>query len=335
MLLATDIGSGNIYFVEGAYKAGMIEIVRNAEARLLPGTVVDGSIKNYASVIMLINKLLVTGRFNSSSSVITFNSSSLLSRRLELPMSKPRELAAMVKTEMVQMANETSEIVVEYSIIKEVAQRTPYVNIWAYAINKDLVDEYYSLYKNLRLKPISLEVHPNSVEKLFTDSEINGEDLNEKSVLFGDIGASTIEIHLFSDNERAFSRITPLKASEFEAMLSNMSYNKGENAFETLDVTPAVLKEDNTLAEIVGQYFNHMADEFQKMIQFQLRRDSLDPVTKIYLYGGMSNINGIAEYVTSLLGIEVQVISSVSKVKCSSKVKIANYINAIGALIRV
>jgi type IV pilus assembly protein PilM len=335
MLLATDIGSGNIYFVEGDYKSGIIEIVNNAEAKLLPNTVVDGSIKNYASMIMLINKLLVSGNFKTSSSVITFNSSSLLSRRLELPMSKPRELAAMVKTEMIQMANETSEIVVEYSIIKEVLQKNSYVNIWAYAINKDLVDEYYTLYRNLRLKPVALEVHPNSVEKLFTDAEINGEDLNEKSVLFGDIGASTIEIHLFSDNERAFSRITPLKASEFEALLANMGYKKGENAFETLDITPAALKEDNTLADIVGQYFNRMSDEFQKMIQFQLRRDSLNPVTKIYLYGGMSNIKGIAEYVTSLLGIDVQVISTVSKIKCSKKINIANYINAIGALIRV
>jgi type IV pilus assembly protein PilM len=290
MLLAIDIGSSNIYFVEGAYKSGIIEIVNTAESKLLPNTVVDGSVKDYASMVMLINKLLNTRNFKATSSVITFNSSSLLSRRLELPMSKPRELAAMVKNEMIQMANESGEIAVEYSIIKEVLQKNPYVNIWAYAINKDLVDEYYTLYRNLRLKPMALDVHPNSVEKLFTDAQVNGTNLKEKSVLFGDIGANTIEIHLFSDNERAFSRITPLQASEFESMLSNMGYKKGENALETLDITPSKLKEDNILADIVGQYFNRMADEFQKMIQFQLRRDSLHPVTHIYLYGGMSSM---------------------------------------------
>jgi type IV pilus assembly protein PilM len=335
MLLSIDVGSSNIYFVEGAYKQGIIEIVNTAEAQLLPGTVVDGSIKNYASIIMLVNKILNRSGFKSLSSVITFNSSSLLSRRLELPMSKPRELAAMVKNEMIQMANYSSEIAVEYSIIKEGLQKNPSVFVWAYAINKDLVDEYYTLYRNFRLKPLALDVHPNSVEKLFTNAMINGSDLKDKSVLFGDIGASTIEIHLFSDNERAFSRITPLLASEFELMLSNMGYKKTDSALETLDITPSKLKEDSNLADIVGQYFNRMADEFQKMIQFQLRRDSLHPVTEIYLYGGMSGIKGIAEYVSSLLGINVQVISSVSKIKCSPKVNIAKYINAIGSLIRV
>jgi type IV pilus assembly protein PilM len=335
MLLSIDVGSSNIYFVEGTYKSGIVEIQNTAVAKLLPSTVVDGSIKNYASMVMLINKLFQEKNLTATSSVITFNSSSVLSRRLELPAAKPRELAAMVKNEMMQMSNESGEIVVEYSIIKEILPNKPTVNLWAYAINKDLVEEYFTLYKNLRLKPVALDIHPNSVEKLFTNSQVNGNDIKDKSVLFGDIGASNIEIHLFSDNERAFSRITPLKASEFEALLDNMGYKKSDNSLETLDISAESLKEDNKLADLIGYYFNRMADEFQKMIQFQLRRDSLHPVTTVYLFGGMSGIKGIAEYVTSLIGIDVQVIKSVSKIKCSPELNIANYINAIGSIIRI
>lgn len=335
MLLAIDVGSSDICFAEGNYKSGIIEIANTAEAKLLPNTAVDGSNKNYASMVMLINKLLQSKNFKTLSSVITFNNSSVLSRRLELPMSKPRELDAMVKNEMIQMANDSGETVVEYSIIKEALPKSSTVSIWAYAIDKDLVDEYYTLYRNLRLKPVAMDVHPNSVEKLFTDAEVNGNDIKNKSVLFADICESTIEFHLFSDNERAFSRITPFQTSEFESMFNNMGYKKGDSTFEMIDVSLSKLKEDKMLADIVGRYFNRMADEFQKMIQFQLRRDSLHPVTNIYLYGSMSCIKGIEEYVSALLGIDVQVINSVSKIKCSEKINIANYINAVGALIRL
>lgn len=335
MLLAIDIGSNNICLVEGNYKSGKIEITNSVEAKLFPYTVIDGANKNSAFMVMLINKLLRSKNIKTLPSVITFNNSNVLSRRLELPMSKPRELDAMVKNEMIQMSNDSGDTVVEYSIIKKVLPKSSTVSIWAYAIDKDLVDEYYTLYKNLKLKPVAMDVHPNSVEKLFTDAEINGDDIKDKSVLFADICENTIEFHLFSDNERVFSRITPLETSEFESIFGNMGHEAVESGFNTLDVSPSRLKENNVLAEIVGKYFNHMADEFQKMIQFQLRRDSQYPVRNIYLYGSMSCIKGITGYVSSLLGINVQVINTVSKIKCSEDINIANFINAAGALIRV
>ena len=335
MLLSIDVGTDSIYLCEGACRGGFVEIYKAAEAKLPAGTIVDGFLKNQSSLIAAVNKLLEAGRFKSSCAAVTFNSTAALSRILELPPSKPKQLAQMVRNEMMQVVSDSGDIAVEYSKIQETADKNAPVRLWAYSVPKEYVDEYYAMFKNMRLKPAALDIHPNSVEKLLANCRINGDDIGKKSVLLGDIGASGVEVHLFSRGERVFSRISPVSALDFEAVLKNMGYQKDKSPMESLDISPASLKKDAMLSDLVPQYFSRLADEFQKMIQFQLRRDSLIPVTNIYLYGGISQVKGISEYFSALLGMDVQVIQSVSRVKCAETVKIAKYLNAAGALIRL
>lgn len=334
MLLAIDVGNSGIYACEGSCRAGIVELNKTAETQLPPLTVSDGMIRNQVSMAMALNKMLGLNDFRSKYSAVTFNSSRVLSRKLELPMSRPKELRKMVYHEMMQVVSESGEVAVEYSMVREQPVVNGRVGMWAYAMPKDIIDDYYSLYKSIRLKPIALDIHQNSIEKLFTDAEINGAAIGGHSVLFGDIGSSSMEIHLFSEGNRVFSRISPFSSPELEGLLNEMGYKRG-SLLQTIDVSPSNLKENPRLADAAGRYFGRIADEFQKMIQFQLRRDSLNPVTEVYLYGEMSLIKSAADFLSSLLNINVRLIESVSKLKCPKNINITKFLNAAGALIRL
>lgn len=318
MLLSIDAGNKNLYIAEGSYNAGIVNIDKAAGTKLPEETISDGFIKNQAAMAMAINKLL-TQKIKTKNTVITLKSSAILSRKLVLPKAKQKELSLMVKNEMVQIVSDTSEMVVEYSVLHPSADKGGTISLWAYAMPKEIVEEFHALFKHLKLRPAAMDIHPNSVEKLFTDARINGGDLHNKAALFADLRSTALEIHLFSDNERAFSRISPVSTEAFD------------NPF---------VQENQSQSDIVQtdefrQYLNRLSDELNKMVQFQLRRDSAHPVSCVYLYGEAALIPGIAQGLAGMMDIPVEIIESISKLKMPEDTEIVKYINAAGALIRL
>ncbi len=268
--------------------------------------------------------------------VMTISSSSILSRRLELPPAKPRELTLMVRNEMQQVVGDTTEFVYEYSLAgDDVKAKSPINSVWAYAIPKETVDEYYSIFRNVRFKPVALDTHANSVEKLFLGADINGTAFGGKSALFVDIEHDTAEIHLFSEGQRAFSRLAPISSEEFRLVVENAGLGNTEShSLSGLDITADEIRLDSILNSAAHQYINQLVEELQKMNQFQLRRNSANPVAYIYLYGSLSEIRGLEDALSTAMGLPVQTVRSVSRVKAGD-INTAVYTNAIGALIRL
>lgn len=335
MLLSLDVSSEGIFMAEGSGGSGAVTVARAGDIRLPAGTVEDGIVKNHASLVMSVNKLISAKNMKPAPTAVTFNSTAILSRRLELPRAKPREIAKMVKNEMTQVVSDTGEYVYDYTLCPEIGASKTTCGVWAYAMSKEIVDEYYAFFRSIRLKPAALDIHPNSVEKLFTGAAVNGRQVGSGTVLFAGVETDGLEIHLFADGQRVFSRLSPVTSSELRTLLGNagLSSETG-NVFDTVDLTSDAVRGDNIINEAVHSYIGRISDELQKMIQFQLRRDSNHPVSCAYIYGTMACVNGLAQGLGAALGTEVQTIESVSKVKAQN-IKIARYINAVGALIRL
>lgn len=333
MLYSIDVGSGSLFSAEGSYSSGMVTVSKTMETKLSAETVEDGNIKNRASFCMSLSKLLPSGS-KACPTVFTINSNAILSRHLELPSSKPSELYRMMRNEMLQTTGDANEFVYEYSAGSGAASQANLTGLWAYAMPKDMVDEYYTLGKSVHIKPVALDIHPNSVEKLFLGALVNARPIARDSVLFADVGEDLAEIHLFSDGQRAFSRISPLSVSDFKIVLGNAGYGGTGDIFDTLDVTSEQFRSDGILNNVFRQYIGRLADELQKMVQFQLRRDSANPVTAVYIYGAMACVTGLADALGAALGIHVENVESISKVR-TQNLRLYKHINAIGALIRL
>lgn len=349
MLLSIDVCGNKIYIAEGSVASGSIALNKCCEFALPPGTVEDGDIKNHTAFVSSLSKVLSSYKFKSNSAVLTFTSSATLSRRLELPTAKPREITAMVKNQMVQSVNDPAEYVFEYSCHSGSSGGKKIV-VWAYALEKSFIDKYYIAFKSLRVSPAALDIHSNCVEKLILNANINGSNLSGKSFLMVGIEKSYIEIHLFGGGERAFSRIAPISIFDFLMIIKNLGYSSTSNnsyrasyvsstseneILSGLDISVDKLESDPGLAEAAHNYTGKISDELLKMIQFQLRRDSSSPVSRVYLYGGYSGLKGLCENLSHSLNCPVETVKTISKIKSDEKISVAKYINAIGALIRL
>lgn len=360
MLITIDICGDNVYLVEGLATPAAIDVYKCDEAKLPDGTIEDGDIKNHAALAMTLTKLLNARSYKAAAAVITFTSGIVMSRRLTLPPGKPYEISAMVKSQMSQAVSVPSDFVFEYSYAKAVQSKDAPNDVWAYALDKEFIEKYYSVFKSIKLRPVALDIHSNCVEKLLFDASVNGAALSGRSTLFVGIEREFIEIHLFSNSERGFSRIAPVSAAEFLLIADNLGYGRPDSelslmekrlsaisddsvkkkhsdaiSYDALDISPEALQKDTILAEAAHQYTGRLADELSKMIQFQMMRDSSLPVACVYLYGSFSGVKGLDTALSQSIECRVEIIENISKVKIDADVKLAKYVNAIGALIRL
>ena len=335
MLLSIDVGSGKFYAAEGSCNAGIVNVIKTGELSYPKDTIEDGVLKNKASFISSLEKLVELKNFKTSASSFTINSSTILSRRLDLPLSKPRDMAKMVKSEMYQIVKETNDYIFEYSIVNDTQPDKKVKSVWAYAIPKEIVDEYYAVFKLIRLRPSAMDIHANSAEKLFLNAVVNGrQKIGGNAALLVCIEEEDMEVHLFSDGQRAFSRVVSVSASELRAMAQNAGLMDPSGDFDQLDITGERFASDPILGDYAKRYIGGLTEELQKMIQFQKRRNASDPVGMVYLYGSMACVKGLAEGVGAALGIHTENIVSLSNV-VTNEPKLVKYINAIGSLIRL
>ncbi len=360
MLITVDICGDVLYIAEGSVNLGVVDLHKCDEAKLPEGTIEDGDIKNHAAFVMTLTKLLNAHSYKATSAVMTFNSGAVLSRRLSLPPGKPAEISAMVKNQMSQVVSDPGDYVFEYSYASVAQTKDKPSDIWVYALEKDFIEKYFNVFKSTKLHPAALDIHPNCVEKLLFGATVNGVPISGQSSLFVDIERDYVEIHLFSNNERGFSRVAPISASEFLLIADNLGYGRQEKtmsllerrllamspdggkkknvesmSYEAIDISPEMLEKDSILADAARQYTGRLEDELSKMVQFQMMRDSSMPVTNVYLYGSLSSIRGLGANLSQSLMCPVELIESISKVKTDTNVRLERYINAIGALIRL
>jgi type IV pilus assembly protein PilM len=106
-------------------------------------------------------------------------------------------------------------------------------------------------------------------------------------------------------------------------------------AYDVLDISPEALAKDSILADAAHLYTGRLAEELLKMVQFQMMRNSLMAVNCVYIFGSFSSVKGLADNLSQSLACPVETIESISKVKIDANARLAKYINAIGALIRL
>ena len=334
-MFAVDPTKAAIYAVEGSAGPVGVTVLRAGEMRLPEGTVQDGAVRNQAAFIRTLQKLRAARHIRSNDMTLSVGSGAVLSRRLELPAARPRELGQMVVNEMIQVVGEASDFVYEYARNDEPGRdKTQPVTVWAYAMPRAMVDTYYSVFRNGHFKPVALDIHANCIEKLVTGAAVNGQGWGDQSVLFIQIENEGLEIHLFSEGRRVFSRFSPVSAEELLSSLQQLRGEREPAVPDELDIAAAASDRNPLLAEIVHRYVGRLADEIGKMSQFQLRRNSLNPVGHAYLYGGLARISGIGPALAQSTGIPAETVQAISGVKMA-QAPVAPYLNAIGALIRL
>lgn len=346
-LVSIDLGSQNIHMVCGNTSKGSIE-VRNAVLKPMPeGIFKDGKIEDFKTLKEAIKNILTENKIKDKNSVLTIQSTSVITRDITLPTVKHEELDNMVKYEIEQyLPIVATEYIIEYTLIEEVEEDgIKQSKIQVAAMPKNMVENYLNLVKEAGLKPAALDIHSNAVAKLFANPMAINQDTYslDRTIAFIDLGYRSIIIHILSKGKLAFSRIITLGAREIDSEISitcNLTLEQAEARKikeANLDSREFERSSSETFQDTIRSKLDIWMSEIQKIFQYYVSRSTGNRIDGIYLFGGSSKLNGLPRYVEQALNIKTSKIDSLGFVKAGRNIENfsqGDYINALGGLIR-
>ncbi|WP_202710853.1 type IV pilus assembly protein PilM [Sporosalibacterium faouarense] len=347
-LLAIDLGNKNIKIVEGKQQGNQVIIEKATSVATPLHSYNDGQILDKESLKSIIHGTLEASNIKAKKTICSIESTSIITREITLPNVKEGEMDSMVKYEVEQyLPIMLDDYVVEYKVLNEFEEEgVSKSRILVAAIPKLIVENFLELFKEINLKPYVLDVNSNAISKVFFKKlKVNQDESNlEKTIGVIDIGHNFINVDIISKGIVQFSRLINSGGKDIDINIAN-HFNLSLEEAEKKKINDSNIEKNIGLApstEILNDAVKSSIDnwiaEINRVFQYYTTRSTGNKIDKLYLHGGSSSLKGIAPYMHSLLNMPVEQIKDIDKIKLSKtseNIKIANYLNAIGAIIRL
>ncbi len=344
-ITALDIGSSEIKIVEGQVKAGKIKVYNMKKIKSPENIISDGEIYNQDSFLLQIKETIKSANIKTKNLAIVSSSSTIISRELVVPyVEKYEELRSLVNYEIQQFLSiNLNNYVVQFMKLGEVVvDEVRKQRIFAIIYPKNIVDSYRNLAASLSLNPYSLDITNNSIRKLNFLSNVYNSDLIDKNEvsMYIDLGSNNINISILNKGKLEFIRVMPTGGSEIDKFIASyiqVSISEAEEIKKN-EVDVSLNREENGLNEGVVEIIEEWVSNLTRIIQFYTNKSAGQKVKHIYLYGGTSKLKGIDQYIairTEIDAIKIRTVDNIEFDKNLNTTTIEEYINALGAFIRL
>lgn len=347
-LLSIDIGSKNIKLVQGNQKGNNVTVDKVALVETPKNSFQDGSITNIEGLKEVLSQVIKNQNIKSKKVVFSTKSTSVITRIIEVPLAKPKEMDAIIKFEMEQyLPINFEDYILKYRKLGEIeGAEGKKCRVSVAVFPKEMAKGYLDLAKELNLTPYALDLTSNCINKLFNmDTIINSENYSLKeTVVVIDLGYDYLEINIISNGILEFTRIISGGGSYLDANIGSQLYVDDKEA-ELKKIELGNLRGEahieNLEEEMINNSIRIVVDrwirEIDRLVDYFRNTNKEKTISSIYLYGRSSNLKGLATYMGNVLNMKVVKIQSMSNILVKSRVEIEkeSYLNAIGGIIRL
>ncbi|KOA21410.1 competence protein A [Clostridium homopropionicum DSM 5847] len=357
--VSIDIGSKNIKIVEGKYEGDKVIVSKMTTFETPKDSFNDGEIINLEEIKNSISEKLKESNIKSKNIVFSSKSTSIITRIIEVPWVKGKELDSLIKYEIEQyLPIDFQEYVTKYKLLEEFTKdqvKMVRANVAVYP--KAMAKAYWDLAKELKLNPFALDLSSNAVNKLVTrkNTFINLEELEKQdTICMIDFGYDQIEFNIISKGILEFTRIITGGGSYLDANIGS-EFSVGEKEAEDKKIMLGNLSDDielfkegltvnenfleaQTINASIRLVIDRWNNEINRMLEYFRNRFKDRNISKILIYGGTSELKGMDKYMQSVLGVTVEKVQNISSIVLEGSLKetsIVSYINAIGGIIRI
>ena len=306
-----DIGSGSIKLVGLAKNSqGGISLRYIGEAENGLGTIEETGSK-ISEISSLIKVLLADLKIKSKAVVTSLPEKDVISRLVKLPPLKESEIKEALNFEAETFVPyPLDDVLIDYEIVdKDEAGR---LLVFAIAAKKSLISAYIKLFKKVGLELQAIESPAVAMNRVITNSVSS-----TGSVLLMDMGETVSDILIVRAGSIYLTR--PVSVGG-EALTRAISINLGLEMKSAEEYKKAygmrASELEGKIKNAILPVFTSMAEEIRKAV-VAYREEWGKNVDLLVLSGGGANMPGLAEELTRILGLEVQVIQPFLKVDSS------------------
>jgi len=250
----------------------------------------------------VIKNLLNDLKIKNKQAVVSLPENEVISRLVRLPPLKESEIMDALRFEAETFVPfPLDQVSIDYEIIeKDDAGR---LIIFVIAAKNDLINSYLKLFKSIGIDLLALESPAIALRRVLK----LGMPMVERMVVV-DIGEKYSDVFSINKNNVYFSRSLSVGGESLTRAISlNLSLDmaSAEEYKKAYGMKEAEL--EGKIRAAIMPVFNDISEEIRKTLAL-FNEDIGKPADLLVLTGGGANLPGMAEELTKLLGIEVQVL---------------------------
>lgn len=323
--LGIDIGVGSIKMVSISKIADKFVLEAIGEAKTPRVEWINSSkdTKPMEEVAATVKLLMSDLKLKPKQVVASLPEEEVVSRLIRLPPLKDGEIRDALKFEAETFVPyPLDQVSIDYEVVeKDEAGR---LAVFAIAARNDLIQSYVKLFKIVGLDLIALESPAIAIRRAVVASVSES-----AAILLVDMGEKYSDIVSINKGNVYFTRAMSVGG---ESITRAISINLGLDMPSAEEYKKAYgMKEmqlEGKIKAAIEPVFANMAEEIRRALA-SFREEQGKPADLLVLSGGGANLPGLAEELTKILGIEVQVIQPFLKMD-TSKIVLPVDINSEG-----
>ncbi len=318
-LVGLDIGSHTIKLVELKPTRGGWSLLNVGKVSLSPEVIVEGVIINEAAVIEAVNTLFASVKTQTKNVAISLGGNAVIVKRVPLPKMAPEDLEKNIEVEAAEhIPFPMEEVNVDFEIMGDDPDEPDRMIVYLVAAKKDMINELTGVLLSCGLKPAVLDVDVFTIGNAF---EVNYPDLTDEPVALVNIGASVTNINLVRDGKSLFVRDITRGGYEITEEIQRalgVSFDEAET-FKRGGGD----EQDSLIPEEVGQILRNaslsLAQDIQRSLDYYAQTGGTERVSRLFISGGMSLVNGMDRIIEEETGIPVEILNPFKRVTIASK----------------
>ncbi|MCX6728080.1 MAG: type IV pilus assembly protein PilM [Candidatus Saccharibacteria bacterium] len=302
-LFGLDIGIGTAQAMQIEEHDGKRTILGYGSCTFDPDAIKEGVLVDVPEVARAVKQMLksgIKGDISTSRVALTIPSARTFSRAIRLPHLEEKEVSDAVQLEAEQyIPVAIDSLYLDYTQLYETPE---YVELFAVAAPKQIVDSYLELAQSLDIEPVIIETSVDASTRL-----INGKDHFTSPTVLIDFGKSSADITMYDGNIIATGTV----GGGGDNFTSNISSQLGVTPEEArLIKTKFGLNysiKQNEISMALEPILDQLFLEIKRMIRYyDDRYTQKQGITQIVIMGLGADLPGLADRMTNTLRIPVR-----------------------------
>jgi type IV pilus assembly protein PilM len=307
-----DVGSSAVKVAQLSQNGNGFRLAALAAVPVPPEAIVDGGIKDPGAVTDAIQEAVSTAGVDTKDTAIALSGRELIVKKLQFPDVPANELGGAVQLEAEHhIPFALDEVYLDYHIT---GKRDGQMDLILVAVKKTKVTEYMSVVEAAGLNPVVVDLDGFALGNQF---ELNHPEERGEVVALVDIGASTMKTNVVSGGASIFARDIPFGGKNYTQAIAQhlrIPFDQAEAAKLGKDVGIPW----DSLVPALEAISREFSLEIQRTLDYFASTAESERIGKIVLAGGCATLPGLADYLSSVWGIPVELANPFARVEVSN-----------------
>ena len=303
--VGVDIGSSSVKLVALTKHGQSYQIEGYAIVPLSPTSVVDGSIEVVADVSDAIERAVKLCGVKLSRAVTAVPASAVITKRIEISKAfVGLELEDQVRVEADQfIPYPLNEVALDFEVLGDAEKSSGLQEILLVACRKKDVDSRDDAIVGADLACEVVDVDTYAIERV--RPLLESDPVDEQTTCVVDIGAATLTINVFRGNEIIYNREQAFGGND---LVNLIHQSRGMDVAEVERLLATDELDEETMKSFVEPFKTTVAQQVSRALQFFYSSGArAGQIGRLYLAGGTSRIDGLAEAVEQETGLPTKV----------------------------